>query len=442
MPVDPASPFTLDPAGLPAEPDALIGVAISGGADSFALLDQLHRAGRKILALTVDHGLRSESTAEAAVVAAFCASRSIDHRTLVWEAEKPKTGVLSAAREARYRLLIKACSDAGIDWLVTAHTRDDQAETVMMRLRRGSGAGLAGMRVTERVAAGAGRPITLGRPLLTTARRSDTQLYAQARSLPVQSDPSNLDEKYERIGIRGLLAGLDVQGILHVEALERSAQAIAALAGADDRLTQRDGEAAGWMIGPDAVLRIAHPERAEDLPRLIARAMEIVVGRGPVPADFVTEDRLSAGRFTGQGAEVILNDDGCTVLREPAALLGRADLERTVWTRPVTPEPFVFDNRFRLVGEANVPDGSRWAIIGQCFPVEFVKDHVERRVISTMPCIISEKGVLTHVPTGCDTIVLSALQSWRGAAETLSELELCDADILLSERFKPRVIRY
>jgi len=127
-------------------------LAVSGGPDSTALLMLAARwcaalkRGPQLLAVTVDHGLRAQSAAEANSVKRLARKLGVPHKTLRWTGRKPSTGLQEAARETRYRLLAEAARKTGAQHVVTAHTLDDQAETVMLRLARGSGlSGLAAM---------------------------------------------------------------------------------------------------------------------------------------------------------------------------------------------------------------------------------------------------------------------------------------------------------
>jgi tRNA(Ile)-lysidine synthase len=198
-------------------------IAVSGGPDSTALLlmaaEWAKRRGKtRIEAATVDHGLRAESAAEAKAVAGLCARLGIGHRVLQWKGVKPTSRLQERAREARYRLLVDHAKAIGADALMTAHHADDQAETVLFRLLRGSGlAGLRGMDVlTERDG------MTIARPLIGLKKR-DLIAFADARGAAFIDDPSNADPRFARTRLRALLARLDEEG-LDALALDRLAR--------------------------------------------------------------------------------------------------------------------------------------------------------------------------------------------------------------------------
>lgn len=191
-----------------------LGVAVSGGPDSLALLLLAHAAlpGR-IEAATVDHGLRPESADEAAMVAAVCARLGVPHQTLA--VEVAQGNIQSQARTARYAALAGWVGEQGIEALATAHHADDQAETLLLRLNRGSGvAGLSGVRARGLVP---GTRLPLVRPLLGWRRSELGQVVAAAGIEPVM-DPSNENDRFDRVRIRKALAGadwLDIPALAH-----------------------------------------------------------------------------------------------------------------------------------------------------------------------------------------------------------------------------------
>jgi tRNA(Ile)-lysidine synthase len=198
-------------------------VAVSGGPDSTALLlmaaEWAKRRGKtRIEAATVDHGLRPESADEAKAAAALCARLGVCHHVLLWKGAKPTSRLQERAREARYRLLVDHAKAIGADALMTAHHADDQAETVLFRLLRGSG--LAGLRGMDVMSARDG--VTIARPLMGLKKR-DLIAFAQARGTPFIDDPSNADPRFARTRLRALLARLDEEG-LNAEALDRLAR--------------------------------------------------------------------------------------------------------------------------------------------------------------------------------------------------------------------------
>jgi tRNA(Ile)-lysidine synthase len=189
-------------------PHARIGVAVSGGPDSLALL-LLAAAARpgQVEAATIDHGLRPEARNEAEMVASVCERLEIRHAILTarWS-ELPETAIQERARNKRYRLLGYWAEERGLDALATAHHAEDQAETLLMRLARGSGVrGLAGMRPRS---VSPGAHVRLVRPLLGWRRTELEQICKDAGLIPV-ADPSNDDQRFERVRVRHALAALD-----------------------------------------------------------------------------------------------------------------------------------------------------------------------------------------------------------------------------------------
>ena len=187
-------------------PAERLAVAVSGGPDSVALLLLAVAAfpGR-VAAITVDHGLRAGAAAEAADVAAQCRARGIPHVTLDWIGDKPGANLQAAARNARYALMADWCAANRFALLLTAHHADDQAETLLMRLARGSGSGgLAGIRARRDL----GHGVVLARPLLGV-RRADLAAVVAADGWKPADDPSNRNPRYARTHARQLLATTD-----------------------------------------------------------------------------------------------------------------------------------------------------------------------------------------------------------------------------------------
>jgi len=190
------------------KPEAKVGIGVSGGPDSLALL-VLAAAARPGLveAATVDHALRPEARQEAEMVAGVCEQLGVPHSilTVEWD-EKPKTAIQERARAARYRLLSDWAKANALPALVTGHHIDDQAETFFMRLARG--AGVRGLGAMRPVVMALGSSVGLVRPLLGWRRAELEQVCADAGLTPV-ADPSNDDEQFERVRVRKALAGVE-----------------------------------------------------------------------------------------------------------------------------------------------------------------------------------------------------------------------------------------
>ncbi|WP_294135787.1 tRNA lysidine(34) synthetase TilS [Sphingobium sp.] len=269
------------------DPAARFGVAVSGGPDSMALLYLAAQAfAGRVAAVTIDHGLRPASADEAAMVARWCAGQGITHH--VATPDTPPVGNIQAwARTHRYAMIEQWRLTQGIDWIMTAHHADDQLETLLMRLNRGSGVGgLAGVR---------GRSGTVIRPLLGV-RKAALQQLVDDEALPHVHDPSNADPRFDRAALRVALAGADW---LNPEAAARSAAALAEAEAALD-----------WSI---AELAARHVERNDaqwrldrtDLPReylrrLILHMLHAAAPDAALPRGDALDRAICAAQAGGQ----------------------------------------------------------------------------------------------------------------------------------------------
>ena len=286
-------------------PDSL-GLAVSGGPDSVALL-LLGAAALPgaVKAATVDHGLRPEAADEARFVAGLCGSLAVPHRTLA--GALPRGGGPQArARALRYRLLGGWAEEEALGWIATAHHLDDQAETLLMRLNRGAGAGgLAAIR-RSRPLAGA----TLVRPLLGW-RRDELAAIVAAAGIEAADDPSNRAPEHDRTRVRALLAA---EALLDPRRLAASADHLAeaeqALAWAADRAWGERARQTGDAVEIDS----------SGLPRELRRRLLVQA------IEAVRESAGIAGRWRVDGASALLDaldSGGCGTLAGVAARSGR-----------------------------------------------------------------------------------------------------------------------
>ncbi len=172
-------------------------IAVSGGVDSVCLLYWMHEVGADIVCLHVNHKLRPEADTETEYVKDTCKQLNIPCHIFYWMDEKPKKGLEAAAREARYKMMTDFCYENGIEYLLTAHQSDDQIETFLMNLSRGSGLyGLAAM-LPESVRYG----IKILRPLLNVSR-DEIKKYCDDNNIKYFTDSMNSDDHYTRVKIR------------------------------------------------------------------------------------------------------------------------------------------------------------------------------------------------------------------------------------------------
>jgi tRNA(Ile)-lysidine synthase len=260
-------------------------LAVSGGPDSIALMwlaarwRRAMRRGPRLTAVTVDHGLRTEAAREARDVKRLARTLDVPHRTLHWRGAKPKTGLPAAARAARYRLLAKAARAAGATHVLTAHTRDDQAETLLMRMARGSG--IAGLGAMARQSQRDG--VMLVRPLLQIPKARLVATLNKAK-IGFADDPTNRDTSFTRTRLRAIMPalaaeGCDARNLTRLASrLARANAALEILVDGAERylaLSERDPMHAGFDANAFAAL-------AEEIRvRLLLRRIDRVGHEGP-----------------------------------------------------------------------------------------------------------------------------------------------------------------
>lgn len=337
-------------------PPARIGLALSGGGDSTALLhllaDWRDEGGPQVAAVTVDHGLRPGSAAEAAAAGLAAAARGVPHDVLTWRHEG-RGNLEAAAREGRLRLIADWARGRGIADVALGHTADDQAETVLMRLARGSGVdGLAGM-----AACRAHGGLRWWRPLLA-ARRADLRALLTARGIGWSEDPMNDNPAFDRVRMRQALAVLEPLGVtvegLAVTAgwMRRAREALDAMClAAEGTVWQQEAGDVTIAAAPFAAL----PE--ETRLRLLSAALRWVASAPYRPR--AAEMRglhaaLLAGdtRRTLAGCLIARRGGWMRVGREPQAVAGLVAAWGAVW-----------DGRWHLTGPA--PAGAEIRALGE-----------------------------------------------------------------------------
>lgn len=335
-----------------------LGIALSGGGDSTALM---HLAkgwarGRCLMAATVDHGLRPESAEEARQAHRAAQALGIPHATLLWRRDNPTGNLMAAARDARLRLLAGWAERNDLSAILLGHTRDDQAETLLMRLGRGAGVdGLSGM-APARSAFG----MAWLRPMLDVSR-AELRDWLAARNIDWVDDPSNDNPDFDRIRIRKALATLDLP-------VAQLAQSAANLAMARDALQEfavlvaEGAEArAGALVLPLTPFRRAPLEIRR---RVLVAGLRWISGADYPPR---RESILHALTAINTGARIALDGvlaeprgDRLRLVREPAAAL------RSGPTPPDAAGGAIWDGRWQVDGLA--PDETVSALGHEALP--------------------------------------------------------------------------
>lgn len=320
-----------------------LGIAVSGGSDSTALLILAHEwaqeTGRKITALTVDHGLREGAKAEAQEVAQLCARLGVDHHILTWGEWDGQGNLQDAARQARYGLLAQKAHALGIDAIALGHTHDDQAETFLLRLARGSGVdGLSAMRADW-----CGQGMRWLRPVLTHRREALRDLL-RARDVTWCDDPSNADPRFDRVQMRQAMAdladlGLTVDRLVTTAAAMAEARAVLERAAHVTAKTLCHVEAGDVVIDPKGLMDL--PVETRD--RIVAGALGFVSGATyrPRRATLIRamEEALDGQAATLHGCLLWRHKTGLRVTRELSAVADLSAHPNALW-----------DGRWRIKG--------------------------------------------------------------------------------------------
>ncbi|RKQ94187.1 tRNA lysidine(34) synthetase TilS [Maricaulis maris] len=362
--------------------DGVLGLACSGGGDSLALLliasDWADRNGRRLHVFTVDHRLRPEAAVEAQEVSRIAAELGWPCDILPWQEARAGAGIQARARKARHRLLANACQTHGIDRLMLAHTRDDQSETVWLRLAAG-GSWRSAAAMAETAPSPVwpeGRDLTLIRPCLCIDRADLRQILATAGRRWVD-DPSNEDCRYARIRTRGTLCQLGEAGF-ETARFAALATTLQALIQAERAAAWR---AAGTCVGIEAWggARIDRATWSALTPAIRFCMLDALVMAVSGEEQNPTRSRLEPidaalcdGRpVSGCGVRLLEERDGAVwMVRDAGAVLGRVD-------RPV-PEPWcetaassggrqstwIFDGRFELANRQRKLD---WRLLGEAY---------------------------------------------------------------------------
>lgn len=345
-----------------------IGIAVSGGGDSMALLHLAYRVtqqtGQKLTAMTVDHGLRPESAAEAAGVAAFCKKLDIPQVTLKWTGWEETGNLQSAARDARYQLMADYAKTQNIDAIMLGHTVDDGAENFLMRLARSAGPDGLGTMNTRFARNG----ITWLRPLWQ-ASREELREYLRRHAVGWVDDPSNDDSKYERVKARKILKALKPLGIT-ADTLHQTSFAIT-----QSNWLVKDhirAKAAQYVQSANGDVLITSSRRSEISPELQRRFLIAAIkwisssGYGPRESGLTELDvaLMTSGKGTLCGCIFTQDDSGTRITRELNAVKDIVAKTDQTWDRRWQFEgPHAPDLAVRALGEG-IRDCPDWRDTG------------------------------------------------------------------------------
>ncbi len=374
-----------------------VAIAVSGGADSLALL-LLSHAKYRVTAITVDHGLRKEARDEAKYVASVCEKIGVPHVTLTWDGEKPEGNIQAAARDARYELMRDWCSKNQAAYLAVAHHMDDQAETLLLRLARGSGVyGLSGMDKKRALS----DDVTLIRPLLGFSK-VELENYLSGQSIEWMEDPSNASTKYERVKARNMLMSPPLDG-LTAERLSATADRLRRTSDALNYYEAKWLRSSVCEYDSHATIRVSSFQEApeETVLRGLSTICRVIGGQRYVPRMEKLErlkHALTDESFKGQTLFGVqfdrLSNGHVLVSRELNNI--EADIALTA--------SGLWDSRFSYIADGDVanltisPVGKKGLLFLKKFWLEFKNIDIPKQVICGLPAVY-EKDELQAVPS-------------------------------------------
>jgi tRNA(Ile)-lysidine synthase len=415
----------------PFESAPRLAVAASGGADSLSLCllarDWAAARGGRVTALTVDHGLRPASEAETAQVSAWMARHAIEHRVLRWRGEKPTTAIQEKARVARYRLLCGWCRDNAVLHLLLGHNADDQAETVLQRLLRGSGTdGLAGMSALVHTA-----EVRLLRPLLA-CRAIDLRSFLRQRGEDWIEDPSNRDPRFFRTRLRASLPAIEAAGLCRhtlLTAAERMAAARAAMREAVVALLAKC-----CRVHPMGFARMDRAAMAATPIEIAVKALARVIMMigGSTRECAVEQVRRSYERLLGADCRGSVTLGRCLIVGRRSELLACRERRNLPAPRTILPQQeILWDGRFLLRVMSLEPTASPWHVR----PMQ----KEDWRILRAYSANLLERSTVTLVggalPVLCDRYDLAIAPHFAYIRPDLVGMQSIDVEIC----WRPRI---
>lgn len=395
-----------------------LAVGVSGGADSLALVMILHQAGYQVIALTVDHGLRPESADEALYVGQLMGQWGIEHYILTLDTAVGRQNLQAKAREARYKALVNWCESHQVWHLCVAHHQEDQAETFLMRLARGSGVkGLQAMQPVVQLS----DKVTLYRPLLSTPKQV-LKDFLNVESIQWIEDPSNQNKDFDRIKLRDFLNHPPLEGFT----AERLSQTAATMQRAQQALdfytdqwlhTYVDFNHVGFVTLKKTGLQSAP---AEIIFRALSALMIHMTGKAYAPRfsrlsrlyDDMQKPDFQAATLGGVVITAPAQENGDFILyREYAAMRPVAAVAQTRFEG-------LFDLSISapiLVGDYIAPLGDKgWAQLKAGGADQSFWHDLSHAIRLTVPVIWSSDGTVKYAPYWQNTAMTTPADSMNG----------------------------